>query len=82
VADSLRALEADALALQARANALGESSASYAIAQQRFAAGGISEFSLLDVHRQQLQASLDRSHAAAQRYADTAALLHALGGTL
>jgi NodT family efflux transporter outer membrane factor (OMF) lipoprotein len=82
VADSLRALEADALALQARANALGESTASYAIAQRRFAAGGISEFSLLDVHRQQLQASLDRSHAEAQRYADTAALLHALGGTL
>jgi NodT family efflux transporter outer membrane factor (OMF) lipoprotein len=81
VADTLRALEADALALQARANALGESTASYAIAQQRFQAGGISQLSLLDVRRQQLQASLDRSHAEAQRYADTAALLHALGGT-
>jgi NodT family efflux transporter outer membrane factor (OMF) lipoprotein len=82
VADGLRALEGDALALQARASALGESAASYAIAQQRFEAGGISELSLLDLQRQQLQASLDRDHAAAQRYADTAALLHALGGTL
>jgi len=82
VADSLRALEADALTLQARASAFGQSSATYAIAQQRFAAGGISEFSLLDVQRQQLQALADRNHAEAQRYADTAALLHALGGTL
>jgi NodT family efflux transporter outer membrane factor (OMF) lipoprotein len=82
VADTLRALEGDALALQARASALGESADSYAIAQQRFAAGGISELSLLDLQRQQLQASLDRDHAEAQRYADTAALLHALGGTL
>jgi NodT family efflux transporter outer membrane factor (OMF) lipoprotein len=82
VADSLRTLEADALALQARASALGQSAASYAIAQQRFEAGGISQFSLLDVQRQQLQAVLDRNHAQAQRYADTAALLHALGGSL
>ena len=82
VADTLRALEADALTLQARASAFGQSNATYAIAQQRFAAGGISEFSLLDVQRQQLQALADRSHAEAQRYADTAALLHALGGTL
>jgi NodT family efflux transporter outer membrane factor (OMF) lipoprotein len=82
VADSLRVLEADALALEARAAASRESAASYAITQERFAAGGVSEFSLLDAHRQQLQALLDRNHAQAQRYADTAALLHALGGTL
>jgi NodT family efflux transporter outer membrane factor (OMF) lipoprotein len=80
VADSLRALEADGLALQARGRASDESTARYAIAQQRYEAGGISELSLLDAQRQQLQTSLDRNHAEAQRYADTAALLHALGG--
>jgi NodT family efflux transporter outer membrane factor (OMF) lipoprotein len=81
VADSLRVLEADALALQARSAASEQSSASYAIARQRFDAGGISELSLLDAQRQELQASLDRSRAEAQRLADTAGLMHALAGT-
>jgi NodT family efflux transporter outer membrane factor (OMF) lipoprotein len=82
VADSLRVLEGDALTLQARELAAEQTAASYAITRQRFDVGGVSELSLLEVQRQQLQASLDRSHAEAQRYADTAALLHALGGTL
>ena len=80
VADSLRVLEADALALQARSSASEQSLASYAIARERFGVGGISEFSMLDARRQDLQSSLDRSHAEAQRLADTAALLHALAG--
>lgn len=82
VADSLRILEADALALQARSTASEQSAASFAIARQRFAVGGISELSFLDARRQQLQTELDRSHAAAQRFSDTAALLHALAGTV
>jgi NodT family efflux transporter outer membrane factor (OMF) lipoprotein len=82
VADSLRVLEADALALHARALAAEQSAASAAIAQQRFEAGGISEYSLLDAHRQDLATALDRSHAEAQRLADTAALMHALNGPL
>jgi NodT family efflux transporter outer membrane factor (OMF) lipoprotein len=80
VADSLRVLDADALALQARSIASEESSASYLIAQQRFDVGGISELSMLDAKRQDLQSSLDRSRAEAQRLTDTAALLHALAG--
>lgn len=80
VADSLRVLEADALALQARATAAQHSDASYSIARQRFDVGGISELSLLDAKRQDLQSALDRSHAEAQRLTDTAALLHALAG--
>jgi NodT family efflux transporter outer membrane factor (OMF) lipoprotein len=82
VADSLRILEADAVALKARSAASEQSAASYAIAQQRFDVGGISELSYLDVRRQHLQTQLDRSHAAAQRFSDTAALLHALAGTV
>ena len=80
VADGLRALEADALALESRSLAAERSTASRNIAEQRFEAGGISEFSLLDARRQELQTGLDRSHAEAQRLADTAALMHALTG--
>jgi NodT family efflux transporter outer membrane factor (OMF) lipoprotein len=82
VADSLRVLESDASALQARTQASEESAANFNIAQQRYAAGGISEYSLLDVQREKLQASLDQEHARAQRYIDTATLLHALAGNL
>ena len=82
VADSLRVLEADALTLKSRSLAAEQSAATRAIAQQRFDAGGISELSLLDAERQNLQTGLDRSHAEAQRLADTAALMHALNGAL
>lgn len=82
VADSLRVLEADALTLKSRALAAEQSTATHSIAQQRFDVGGISEFSLLDARRQELQTGLDRSHAEALRLADTAALMHALNGTL
>lgn len=82
VADGLRVLEADALTLESRSLAAERSAASRSIAQQRFEAGGISEFSLLDARRLELQTGLDRSHAEAQRFADTAALMHALNGNL
>jgi NodT family efflux transporter outer membrane factor (OMF) lipoprotein len=80
VADSMRALEADALTLQARSTAAAQATASYDIVQRRHAVGGVSQFSLLDAQRQQLQTSLDRSRAQADRYADTVALFQALGG--
>jgi NodT family efflux transporter outer membrane factor (OMF) lipoprotein len=82
VADLLRVLEADALALKARSQAFEQSRASYAIAQQRFDVGGVSELAFLDAKRQQLQTDLDRSRAAAQRLTDTTALLHALAGSV
>ena len=52
---------------------------SASIAGERYAAGGISQLTLLDTQRQALQTGLDRTKAAAQRYADTAALYQALG---
>lgn len=58
---SLRVLEADALVLQARSTALDQSNASYIIARQRFEVGGISEVSLLEARRQNLQTALDPS---------------------
>ncbi len=80
VADALYAIERDAETLRARADAAGEAESLYAIAANRFQAGGVSETSLLDAERQQLQTSLDRSNAAASRFVDSATLVQALGG--
>ncbi|HEY2531716.1 MAG TPA: efflux transporter outer membrane subunit [Xanthobacteraceae bacterium] len=80
VADSLRALEADAQTLQAQAEAAQQAESYYRIAQARYQSGGISEFSLLDAERQQLQSSLERTRAQANRDSDSVALLQSLGG--
>jgi outer membrane protein TolC len=82
VADVLRAREADSVVLAARSSALDQSRSNYDIAQLRFEAGGISESSLLDAKRDKLRGDLDRSHAEAQRLADTAALFHAMAGPI
>ncbi|KFG98899.1 ABC transporter permease [Burkholderia paludis] len=81
VADALRAVEHDAAALQARDTAAREATASNTIAADRYAAGGISTFDLLDAQRQALQAALDRTRAQADRLTDTAALFQALAGS-
>jgi NodT family efflux transporter outer membrane factor (OMF) lipoprotein len=80
VADALRALESDARELQSRDAADQEAQANAAIAREQFAAGGVSQFSLIDTQRQALQTALDRTRAQADRLADTAALFQALGG--
>jgi len=79
VADALRALEQDAVELESREQAQSDAQVSAQIASQRFAAGGLSQLALLDTERQQLQTTLDRTKAQAQRLADTAALYQALG---
>ncbi|RAR51182.1 NodT family efflux transporter outer membrane factor (OMF) lipoprotein [Paraburkholderia unamae] len=80
VADSLQALQNDAVELQARDDAAREAQANAAIAQSRYQAGGVSEFSLIDTQRQALQTMLDRTRAHADRLTDTAALYQSLGG--
>ena len=80
VADALSALDSDARTLQARAAAAEHARAGYGIARQQYLLGGISHLALLDAQRQLLQSEFDRVQAQADRYADTAALLHALGG--
>ncbi|NLP59592.1 efflux transporter outer membrane subunit [Paraburkholderia sacchari] len=80
VADTLHALQDDALELQTRDDAAHEAQASAAIAHDRYAAGGVSEFDLIDAQRQALQTALDRTRAQATRLTDTAALYQALGG--
>jgi NodT family efflux transporter outer membrane factor (OMF) lipoprotein len=80
VADSLRALEADAQLLQDQTDAAQQAQANHRIAEQRYSVGGISQLALLDARRQELKTQLDRSLALAERDSDSVALLQSLGG--
>lgn len=80
VADALDALATDAQALASRAAAAAHARAAVAIADRQLAEGGISRAAALEETVRWRQAELDRIEAQAARYADTAALFHALGG--
>lgn len=80
VADALRAVQTDGDAFDAYDQAWRRADEAERIAQGRYQAGGISHQSLLDSQRQLLQTRIARTEADAARYADTAALLQALGG--
>jgi len=80
VADTLRALEADANDLRAEANAEDTAAKSLDITRKQFAAGGVSHVQMLIAERQYAQAHQNRVVAEATRYADSAALYQALGG--
>lgn len=80
VADALRAVQADADTLQARAAAEQQAQAAYGITLRQYQAGGVSQLALLDAQREHLRTRAARIRAQADRYADTAALLQALGG--
>jgi NodT family efflux transporter outer membrane factor (OMF) lipoprotein len=80
VADTLRALETDAVKLKERADAAVQARAYHDIISSRYEAGGVSFLSLLDAQRKLRGARLDQTQAVADRYADSAALLQALGG--
>jgi NodT family efflux transporter outer membrane factor (OMF) lipoprotein len=80
VADTLRALQDDALTLQADAQAEAAAHDSLEITRRQFRAGGTSYVNLLIAQRQYAQARLTRIQAAMARMTDSAALLQALGG--
>lgn len=80
VADVLRALDADALALKAQADAEAVARESLELIRQQFQLGSVNYISLLIAERQYLQARIGLVQAQATRYADTAALFQALGG--
>ena len=80
VADSLRALQDDALTLQADAQAESAARDSLEIIRRQFRAGGTSYVNLLIAQRQYAQARLTRIQAEMARMTDSAALLQALGG--
>jgi len=80
VADVLRALQADARTLTERADAAAQARSQHTIVSARHQAGAVSTYALLDAQRQLQSTLLERTRAVADRYADTAALLQALGG--
>lgn len=80
VADTLRALQADARALAAARAAEELASRSIDLMRHQVEQGNISLPSLLDAQRAYLQTSLARVQAEAARLADTVALFQALGG--
>ena len=80
VADVLRALEYDALALKASVDAERAAATSLDIAQRRLALGDTTYVVVLLAELVYQQALLNRVQAQANRYTDTAALFQALGG--
>jgi NodT family efflux transporter outer membrane factor (OMF) lipoprotein len=80
VADALRAIQSDAVALQ-RAVAFERAAArSLDIARQRLTLGDINYIGLLTAQQTYQQALINLAQARASRYADTVALFQALGG--
>jgi NodT family efflux transporter outer membrane factor (OMF) lipoprotein len=80
VADTLRALESDARNLRAQLESERAAADALDIAKKQFHAGGISYVNVLSAQRQYLQARQSRAQAQGSRYADSAALVQALGG--
>jgi outer membrane protein TolC len=80
VADTLRALEFDALALKASVAAEQATATSLQIARRRLDLGDTTYIFVLTAELAYQQASLLRVQAQAARYTDTAALFQALGG--
>jgi NodT family efflux transporter outer membrane factor (OMF) lipoprotein len=80
VADVLRALDSDAAALKAQAEAEAAARDALELTQKQFEFGAVSYLVLLNAERQHQQARINRVQAQAARYADTAALFQSLGG--
>ena len=80
VADTLRALQADADALRASAAADRAANASFDLARQQYKNGSLSLVALLNAEQTYQQAEIALVQAEASRYADTAGLFQALGG--
>jgi NodT family efflux transporter outer membrane factor (OMF) lipoprotein len=80
VADTLRALQADAAALEASAAAAAAAHASFELVQQQYLNGSVSLVALLNAEQAYQQAEIAHVQAQASRYADTAGLFLALGG--
>jgi NodT family efflux transporter outer membrane factor (OMF) lipoprotein len=80
VADTLRALNSDADALKASAEAERAAKKSFELAQRQRALGTISLVAVLNAEQAYNTSALALIQARANRYADTAALFQALGG--
>jgi NodT family efflux transporter outer membrane factor (OMF) lipoprotein len=80
VADTLTALEQDAEALQAAATAVDAAKVTLDLAQRQLQDGYAGYLALLSAEQAYQQGRINLVLAQANRYADTAALLQALGG--
>jgi len=80
VADTLRALQADADALQASVTADRAARTTLELARRQNQLGAISQVAVLNAEQSYQQAQLAMVQAQANRYADTAGLFQSLGG--
>lgn len=80
VADALRAIETDATALQYQAEASALARRTLDLSTLQYRLGATSFLTLLDAQRVEQQTRIALIQAQAARFADTAALLQALGG--
>jgi len=80
VADALRALQDDALALQAQVEAQRQAHDTFNMASYQFNVGAVSYLTLLNAQQQFQQTRIAVVQAEADRFADTVALFQALGG--
>jgi len=80
VANSLRALQADADTLKADLEAERAAAGRLHLVQEQFQAGAVAYLSVLDAERTEQQARITLVQGQAARFADTAALFHSLGG--
>lgn len=81
VADTLRALEFDARALKAQSEAEQAAMNSLKLARTQYETGAISYLSMLDAENTEQKSRIALVQAEAARFADTAALFQALGGS-
>jgi NodT family efflux transporter outer membrane factor (OMF) lipoprotein len=82
VADALHALDADADSLSAAARAEGAAQKSLDVVRHQLELGSVSYLALVGAEQTYQQALISLSQARANRYADTAALFQALGGSI
>ena len=82
VADALHALDTDADALNAAARAESAAQKSLDVVRHQLELGSVSYLALLGAEQTYQQALISLSQARANRYADTAALFQALGGSI
>lgn len=80
VADTLRALEADARALRAQADAEASARETLDLVENQYRIGAVNYISLLVAQRMYHEAQINLVQARANRFADTAALFQAMGG--
>ncbi|HXH71322.1 MAG TPA: efflux transporter outer membrane subunit [Mariprofundaceae bacterium] len=80
VADTLLALEMDSRTLTLQRDAESAAGQTFALVRQQYQAGAASYLELLTASQQYQQASINLTQAEAARFADSAALIHALGG--